>query len=58
MLRRVIECVKINGNGSLNIEIAKYALGTLNVDAHGLDEMDNKIPLFTNTSNLPSFSRI
>ena len=25
------------------IEIAKYALKALNVDAHGLDEMDNKI---------------
>ena len=30
-------------DGSINIEIAKYALGALNVDAHGLDEMDNKI---------------
>ena len=26
-----------------NIEIAKYSLQALNVDAHGLDEMDNKI---------------
>ena len=27
----------------IDIEIAKYALKALNVDAHGLDEMDNKI---------------
>jgi Holliday junction DNA helicase RuvB len=30
------------GNGTI-IEIARYALKALNVDAHGLDEMDNKI---------------
>jgi Holliday junction DNA helicase RuvB len=27
----------------ITIEIAKYALNALNVDAEGLDEMDNKI---------------
>jgi Holliday junction DNA helicase RuvB len=31
------------GNGTIDIEIARYALKALNVDAHGLDEMDNKI---------------
>jgi Holliday junction DNA helicase RuvB len=30
------------GNGSIDIEIARYALKALNVDAFGLDEMDNK----------------
>ena len=30
-------------NGQVDIEIAKYGLKALNVDAHGLDEMDNKI---------------
>jgi Holliday junction DNA helicase RuvB len=30
-------------NGTIDIEIARYALKALNVDAHGLDEMDNKI---------------
>ena len=28
---------------AITIEIAKYALEALHVDAHGLDEMDNKI---------------
>ena len=44
-LRRVRDFAQIKGNGSITIEIAKYALGALNVDAHGLDEMDNKILL-------------
>ena len=43
MLRRVRDFAQIKGNGSITIEISKYALGALNVDAHGLDEMDNKI---------------
>src|SRR5690606_11173017 len=34
---------QIKGNGSIGMEIAKYSLKALNVDAHGLDEMDNKI---------------
>lgn len=43
MLRRVRDFAQIKGNGKIDIEIAKYALKALNVDAHGLDEMDNKI---------------
>lgn len=43
LLRRVRDFAQIKGNGTINIEIAKYALNALNVDAHGLDEMDNKI---------------
>jgi Holliday junction DNA helicase RuvB len=43
LLRRVRDFAQIKGNGSITIEIAKYALAALNVDAHGLDEMDNKI---------------
>ena len=43
LLRRVRDFAQIKGDGSINIEIAKYALKALNVDAHGLDEMDNKI---------------
>lgn len=43
LLRRVRDFAQIKGNGSINIEIAKYALNALHVDAHGLDEMDNKI---------------
>jgi Holliday junction DNA helicase RuvB len=42
-LRRVRDFAEIKGNGSITIEIAKYGLEALHVDAHGLDEMDNKI---------------
>jgi Holliday junction DNA helicase RuvB len=43
LLRRVRDFAQIKGNGTIDIEISKYALKALNVDAHGLDEMDNKI---------------
>jgi len=43
LLRRVRDFAQIKGDGNINIEIAKYALNALHVDAHGLDEMDNKI---------------
>jgi len=43
LLRRVRDFAQIKGNGSIDIAIAKFALKALNVDAHGLDEMDNKI---------------
>ncbi len=43
LLRRVRDFAQIKGNGSIDIKIAKFALEALNVDAHGLDEMDNKI---------------
>ena len=43
LLRRVRDFAQIKGDGSITIEIAVYALKELNVDAHGLDEMDNKI---------------
>ncbi len=43
LLRRVRDFAQIKGDGTITIAIAKYALEALNVDAHGLDEMDNKI---------------
>ena len=43
LLRRVRDFAQIKGNGSIDIKIAKFALEALNVDTHGLDEMDNKI---------------
>ncbi len=43
LLRRVRDFAQIKGNGTIDIQIAKFALEALNVDAHGLDEMDNKI---------------
>jgi len=43
LLRRVRDFAQIKGDGHIDIAIAKFALKALNVDAHGLDEMDNKI---------------
>lgn len=43
LLRRVRDFAQIKGNGKIDLEIAKYGLKALNVDANGLDEMDNKI---------------
>lgn len=43
LLRRVRDFAQIKGNGKIDIKIAKFALEALHVDAHGLDEMDNKI---------------
>lgn len=43
LLRRVRDFAQIKGNGKIDIEISQFGLKALNVDAHGLDEMDNKI---------------
>jgi Holliday junction DNA helicase RuvB len=43
LLRRVRDFAQIKGDGNIDIKMAKYSLKALNVDAHGLDEMDNKI---------------
>ncbi|TDQ12090.1 Holliday junction branch migration DNA helicase RuvB [Pedobacter metabolipauper] len=43
LLRRTRDFAQIKGNGQIDTEIARYALNALNVDEHGLDEMDNKI---------------
>jgi Holliday junction DNA helicase RuvB len=43
LLRRVRDFAQIKGDGKIDLEITRYALKALNVDAHGLDEMDNKI---------------
>lgn len=43
LLRRVRDFAQIKGNGSIDLEISQYALQALNVDKHGLDEMDNRI---------------
>jgi holliday junction DNA helicase RuvB len=45
LLRRVRDFAQIKGNGKIDLEITKYALDSLNIDQHGLDEMDNKILL-------------
>ena len=43
LLRRVRDFAQVKGDGSISIEITNTALFALNVDAHGLDEMDNRI---------------
>jgi len=43
LLRRVRDFAQIKGDGTINQEIARYALDALNVDEGGLDEMDNRI---------------
>ncbi len=46
LLRRVRDFAQVKGSGEIDLEISKYSLKALNIDRHGLDEMDNKI-LFT-----------
>lgn len=43
LLRRVRDFAQIKGTGIIDLEIARFALASLNVDMFGLDEMDNKI---------------
>ncbi|MFT3884226.1 MAG: Holliday junction branch migration DNA helicase RuvB [Flavobacteriales bacterium] len=43
LLRRVRDFAQIKGDGHIDLAIAQHALKALNVDAHGLDEMDNRI---------------
>jgi holliday junction DNA helicase RuvB len=45
LLRRVRDFAQIKGTGNIDLAISQYALNALNVDKHGLDEMDNKILL-------------
>ena len=43
LLRRVRDFAMVVGNGSIDLEITRHALGALNIDSRGLDQMDNKI---------------
>jgi len=43
LLRRVRDFAQVLGNGVIDLEITRHALKALNVDEHGLDEMDNRI---------------
>jgi Holliday junction DNA helicase RuvB len=43
LLRRIRDFAQVKGSGEIDIEITKYGLKALNIDEHGLDEMDNKI---------------
>lgn len=43
LLRRVRDFAQVKGEGHIDMKIAEYALEALNIDKHGLDEMDHKI---------------
>ena len=43
LLRRTRDFAQIKGDGTITKEIAQIALKALDVDEHGLDEMDNRI---------------
>ena len=45
LLRRVRDFAQIKGDGRIDVELSRFALKALNVDEHGLDEMDNRILL-------------
>ena len=43
LLRRVRDFAQVRGNGTIDLEIARFALNALNIDTRGLDAIDNKI---------------
>ncbi|HLN20755.1 MAG TPA: Holliday junction branch migration DNA helicase RuvB [Bacteroidales bacterium] len=43
LLRRVRDFAQVKGSGNIDVEITRYGLKALNIDQHGLDEMDNRI---------------
>lgn len=43
LLRRVRDFAQVLNDGKIDMGITEHALKALNVDAHGLDEMDNRI---------------
>lgn len=45
LLRRVRDFAQVLSDGKVELAIAQHALKALNVDEHGLDEMDNRILL-------------
>lgn len=43
LLRRVRDFAQVKGDGNIDIAITRHSLAALNIDKHGLDEMDNRI---------------
>lgn len=43
LLRRVRDFAMVKGEGYITLDITRFALNALNIDARGLDRMDNKI---------------
>jgi Holliday junction DNA helicase RuvB len=43
LLRRIRDFAQVKGSGDVDLDITRYSLKALNIDQHGLDEMDNRI---------------
>jgi holliday junction DNA helicase RuvB len=43
LLRRIRDFAQVKGSGIVDLDITRYGLDALNIDKHGLDEMDNRI---------------
>jgi len=43
LLRRIRDFAQVKGSGNIDLGITRYGLKALNIDQHGLDEMDNRI---------------
>lgn len=43
LLRRIRDFAQVKGSGKIDLDITRYGLNALNIDQHGLDEMDNRI---------------
>lgn len=43
LLRRTRDFAQVKGDGTITLDISKIALNALDVDQHGLDQMDNRI---------------
>src|SRR5574344_381124 len=43
LLRRVRDFAQVKGSGTIDLNIARYALEALNIDKYGLDQIDNRI---------------
>jgi Holliday junction DNA helicase RuvB len=45
LLRRIRDFAQVKGDGTIDMAIARMGMDALDVDEHGLDEMDNKLLL-------------
>jgi holliday junction DNA helicase RuvB len=43
LLRRLRDFAQVKGKGKVDLDIARFGMDALEVDEHGLDDMDNKI---------------
>ncbi len=43
LLKRIRDFAQVKGSGKIDLDITRYGLAALNIDQHGLDEMDNRI---------------